>query len=127
MPPIWLLSLVARTGIPTRFQRAASWLVMVAFAAIVVALLIGAFHVWLSNQRSDAIEGDRALSAAEANAIEARAEAVASANMVEQVRNDTINEKEVRDEVRKGDASSAGPGVRGVLDRVREQQAAGRR
>ena len=127
MIPTFLLSLVARTGIPARFQRAASWLVMVAFTAIVVALLIGAFHVWLGKQRTEAIQGDRALSAAEANTIAARAEAIASANMVEQVRNDTINDEELHHEVRKGDDRAVGPGTAAVLNKLRQQQAEGRR
>ena len=125
--PAWLLALVARADIPARFQRAASWLVMVAFAAIVVACLIGAFHVWLGKQRTEAVQGDRALSAAEANTIAARAEAIASANMVEQVRNDTINDEELHHEVRKGDDRAVGPGTAAVLDRLRQQQAENRR
>lgn len=127
MSPVWLLSLLARAGVPARFQRAASWLAMVAFAAIVVALLIGTFHVWLGKQRTEAIQGDRALSAAEANTIAAQAEAAASANMVEQVRTDTINDEELHDEVRKGDDRAIGPGTTAVLDRLRQQQASSRR
>lgn len=125
--PIWLISIIAHTGLPQRFQRVAAWIAAAAFFALVAGLLVLAFRSWVSNQRTEAVQGDRALSAAEANTIAARAEAVASANMVEQVRTDTINDEELHHEVRKGDDRAVGPGTAAVLDRLRQQQATGRR
>jgi len=127
MMPVWLISIIARTGVPQRFQRVAAWIAGVAFLALVAGLLVLAFCSWVSNQRTEAVKGDRALSAAEANTIAARAEAIASANMVEQVRTDTINDEELHHEVRKGDDRAVGPGTIAVLDRLRQQQAEGSR
>jgi len=124
---LWLVSVAARVGVPERLQRVAAWVAVVVAALALVAAGVAFVTWWIGNERTEAVQGDRALSAAEANTIAARAEAIASANMVEQVRNDTINDEELHHEVRKGDDRAVGPGTAAVLDRLRQQQASGRR
>jgi len=124
---LWLVSVAARVGVPERLQRVAAWVAVVVAALALVAAGVAFVTWWIGNERTEAVQGDRALSAAEANTIAARAEAIASANMVEQVRNDTINDEELHHEVRKGDDRDVGPGTAAVLDRLRQQQASGRR
>jgi len=124
---LWLVSVAARVGVPERLQRAAAWVAVVVVSLAIAAAGVAFIRWWINNERTEAVQGDRALSAAEANTIAARAEAMASANMVEQVRNDTINDEELHHEVRKGDDRAVGPGTAAVLDRLRQQQAENRR
>ena len=123
----FFFSLIVRAGVPQRFQRAVAWAIVLIASLAIVAAGVAFATWWLNKQRTEAVQGDRALSSAEANTIAARAEAIASANMVEQVRNDTINDEELHHEVRKGDERAVGPGTAAVLDKLRQQQAEGRR
>ena len=126
--PVFLLSLVARTGIPARFQRLAAWAAAIAFAALVVALLALAFRGWLHNREQTAVTLDRQDVTIEAANRVINATSAATVNQM--ARDDAFadDQEELRHDAQANStADPVGPGVRSVLDRMREQQSASRR
>lgn len=127
MIPPFLVLLMARTGVPARLQRLAAGIAMLAFFALVIGLLLLGIRNHIQAGKDEAVALDRSdISAAVSNRIIA-ADRAASANEAERAATDLQNEKEIDRAVEKADNSTAGAGVRSVLERVREQQAAGRR
>jgi hypothetical protein len=123
-----IVPLILRAGVPQRFARLAAWIV----AAVVLAALCGAavamFREWVSAGKEEAVRIDQQDVTIEAANLVINATSAATANQME--RDDAFQneQEELRHEAdTKSDASSAGPGVQSVLDRMREQQAAGRR
>lgn len=121
MPPFWLLTLVLKAGVPSRFAKAASYLVAVAAFAAIAGLAVAGFHHWVSGQQQKAVELDRAdISAAVANrVIEADRSANVNATVAAEIEHQ--NEKEL------DNAASGNDPVRSVLERMRAQQRAGAR
>ncbi len=127
MIPLFLVQMVARTGIPARFQRIAAGIAMLLFFVLVIGLLVVAVRNHIQTGKDEAVALDRSdISAAVSNRI-IEADRAASANEIERDETDTQNEKEIDRAVEKADNSTAGAGVAAVMQRVREQQAAGRR
>jgi hypothetical protein len=126
--PLIILTLLQRTGIPARFTKALAWLL---FALIVVGLYwaaLAAFRGWVVDGKEEAVAIDRSDIVAEASNRVINATSAATANQM--ARDDAFDnsQEELQHEAdTKSDASSVGPGVQSVLDRMREQQAAGRR
>jgi hypothetical protein len=126
--PVFILTLLARTGIPARFTKFLAWLL---FALIVVGLCwaaLAAFRGWVADGKEEAVAIDRSDITIEAANRVINATSAATANQM--ARDDAFDnsQEELQHEAdTKSDASSVGPGVQSVLDRMREQQAAGRR
>lgn len=126
--PVLILSFLARSGIPARFTKAVAWLL---FALIVVGLLwlaVAAFRGWVADGKEQAVAVDRADVTLEAANLVINATSAATSNQI--ARDDAFAEdqKELQNVVdTKGTADPVGPAVSGVLQRVRQQQAAGRR
>jgi CobQ-like glutamine amidotransferase family enzyme len=127
----FLIPLLLRAGLPSRFGKAAAWIVTVllAFGLIVGGVLI-LRSVARSHDKSVASEAvtsrDRDLSLEAYNMVVTAGENAT----VNQMARDEIaadNQKELRDEAAKGDATAVGPGTAAVLQRMRDQQAARRR
>ncbi|WP_426261583.1 hypothetical protein [Sphingomonas sp. DC1100-1] len=124
----FLLPYIARIGVPQRLQRAAAWLIALIIAAAIAALCVWAFWRWVGHREQRAVQADRVdVTMEAANRVIAATEA-ADVNQVARDERAQDNAKELQREVdTKGSDDVAGPAVSGVLDRVRQQQAAGRR
>ena len=123
----FLIALLARWGLSQRVARAGAVL-CIAVAALACAALLGTLIKGCVREREEtAVALDRTdISAAVMNRV-VEAERAASANEAARIERDALNNKELTDEAAKGDGRVVGPGVVSVLDRMREQQAAGRR
>ncbi len=127
MTPVWLLSIVARTGIPARLQKSAAMIVTILMFLAVVALIVTGIRHALADQRHEAVTLDRAAIDAEVAGMALGAEQGATRNQMVRDEIAADNEKEIDREVDKGDARAVGPGTAAVLQRMRDQQVAGRR
>ena len=123
-----LIPYIARIGVPQRLQRAAAWVVALIIAAAIAALCVWAFWRWVGHREQQAVQADRVdVTMEAANRVIAATEA-ADVNQAARDERAQDNAKELQREVdTKGTDDVAGPAVSGVLDRVRQQQAAGRR
>lgn len=126
--PLFLISLVTRAGIPQRFARVAAWIV----AGIIVLALCGAaialLREWVAQGKEEAVRVNQQDVTIEAANLVINASSAATANQMEH--NDAFanSQEELRDEVAtKGTADPVGPATASVLERMRQQQAAGRR
>ena len=124
----FLIPYIARIGVPQRLQRAAAWAVALIIAAAIAALCVWAFWRWVGHREQKAVQADRVdVTMEAANRVIAATEA-ADVNQAARDERAQENSKELQREVdTKGTDDVAGPAVSGVLDRVRQQQAAGRR
>lgn len=126
--PIFILTLLGRSGIPARFTKALAWLL---FALVVLALcwaVLAHFRAWIADGKEQAVAVDRSDVTIEAANLVINATSAATANQM--ARDDAFAEdqKELQNVVdTKGTADPVGPATAGVLARMREQQAAGRR
>lgn len=123
-----IVPLILRAGVPQRFARIAAWIV----AGIIVLALCGAavalFREWIAHGKEEAVRVDQQDVTIEAANLVINASSAATANQME--RDDAFAEqqKELQNVVdTKGTDDRAGPATVGVLQRVRDQQAAGRR
>lgn len=124
----FLLPYIARIGVPQRLQRFAAWGAALIIAAVIAALCVWAFWRWVGHREQRAVQADRVdVTMEAANRVIAATEA-ADVNQAARDERAQDNSKELQREVdTKGTDDVAGPAVSGVLDRVRQQQAAGRR
>lgn len=126
--PVFLITLLARSGIPARYTKALAWLL---FALIVAGLCwaaVAAFRGWVADGKEQAVAVDRSDVTIEAANLVINATSAATTNQM--ARDDAFAEdqKELQNVVdTKGTADPVGPATAGVLARMREQQAAGRR
>lgn len=126
--PVFILTLLARSGIPTRFTKALAWLL---FALVVLALcwaVLAHFRAWIADGKEQAVAVDRSDVTIEAANLVINATSAATANQM--ARDDAFQDaqEELQREVdTKGSDTDPGPAVSRVLQRMREQQAAGRR
>ncbi len=126
--PLFLISLVTRAGVPQRFARIAAWIV----AGILILALCGAalamFREWIAHGKEEAVRVDQQDVTIEAANRVIAASSAATANQMERDDAFANSQEELRDEVAtKGTADPVGPATAGVLERMRQQQAAGRR
>jgi hypothetical protein len=126
--PLFLISLVTRAGVPQRFARIAAWIV----AGIIVLALCGAavalFREWIAHGKEEAVRVDQQDVTIEAANLVINASSAATANQMERDDAFANSQEELRDEVAtKGTADPVGPATASVLERMRQQQAAGRR
>lgn len=122
-----LLPLIARVGVPERFQRALAWMVAIIIAAAIVALLIWAFWRWVGHREDAAVKADRVDVTIEAAQRVINATETADQNQMARDEAAATADKELSHEAAKGDDSAVGVGTRSVLERMRQQQAQGRR
>jgi hypothetical protein len=126
--PLIILTLLQRTGIPARFTKLLAWLL---FALIVVGLCwaaLTAFRGWVADGKEEAVALDRSDIVAEASNRVINATSAATANQM--ARDDAFqnDQEELQSEVQtKGTDDPVGPATAGVLAKLREQQASGRR
>lgn len=125
--PLWIISIIARTGIPSRFQRLAAWLTILALIVLAIVGIRAAWHAHNANVAETAVRVDRADAVAEATNRVLAADREATANDMVRREQASENDKEIDREAAKGDDRAVGPGTASVLARMREQQAAGRR
>ena len=126
--PVFLLTLIAKTGIPARFAKLAAWALAVLVAVALCCLAV----VWLENRvqagKDDAVALDRADITVEASNRVIAATSAATANQMASDDAFAEDQKELRHEAdTKSNTNSVGPGVQSVLDGMRKQQEAGRR
>ena len=123
----FLIPYIARIGVPQRLQRAAAWLVAIIIMLVIASLCVWAFWRWVGHREQRAVQADRVdVTMEAANRVIAATEA-ADVNQAARDEVDATNDKELSHEATKGDGSAVGVGTRSVLERMREQQAAGRR
>jgi hypothetical protein len=126
--PLILLKLAMRFGVPDRFRKLAAGAIGVVAILIVIGLGYCAFEYWFAkhdyaviNKYRDAANGEAAT----------RAEVAGMAATADQMGRDanfqTAQEELKNEVVQKGTDAPAGPATAGVLARMRQQQAAGRR
>lgn len=123
-----IVPLILRAGVPQRFARIAAWIV----AGVVVLVLCGAavamFREWIANGKEEAVALDRSDIMIEASNRVIAATSAATGNQMERDNAFANDQQELRYESdTKSNTNSVGPGVQSVLDRMREQQKAGRR
>lgn len=118
-----ILPIVARIGVPSRWQKAAAWALAVLLAAVIAAAVVWAFWHWVGKREDQAVQLDRADMTAEAANRVIEADRAADANQMARDEQAAQADKELSHEAVRND----GAAVRSVLERMREQQAAGRR
>lgn len=118
-----IIPIVASLGVPSRWQKAAAWVLSALVAALIVALIVWAFWQWVGTREEQAVQLDRADMTAEAANRVIEADRAADAKQMARDEQAAVNDKELSHEAVRND----GAAVRGVLERMREQQAAGRR
>lgn len=123
-----IVPLILRAGVPQRFARVAAWIV----ACILILALCGAavamFWEWIAHGKEEAVRVDQQDVTIEAANRVIAASSAATANQMERDEAFANSQEELRDEVAtKGTVDPVGPATAGVLDRMRQQQAAGRR
>jgi len=126
--PLFLISLVARAGVPQRFARIAAWIV----AGIIVLALCGAaialFREWIAHGKEEAVRVNQQDVTIEAANLVINASSAATANQMERDDAFAEDQKELQNVVdTKGTQDPVGPAVGGLMRRLREQQEAGRR
>lgn len=126
--PLFLISLVTRAGVPQRFARIAAWIV----AGILILALCGAalamFREWIAHGKEEAVRVDQQdVTIAAANLV-INASSAATANQMERDEAFGLSQQELRDAaVTQSTSNAVGPGVQSVIERMRQQQATGRR
>lgn len=123
--PIFLIDLILKTGIPSRFAKAAAWVAVAIAFAIAIALIWLAAHAWLDKQRTDAVTLDRADITAEVANRVIEADRSANANATQAAAIEQQNEKELDDAIAQPNANTSH--TTSVLERMRAQQRAGQR
>lgn len=123
-----IIPLVLRAGVPQRFARVAAWIA----AAVVVLVLcwaaVAVFREWIATGKEEAVALDRSDIMIEASNRVIAATSAATVNQMERDDAFANDQQELRYESdTKSNTNSVGPGVQSVLDRMREQQKAGRR
>lgn len=127
----FLIPLLLRVGIPSRFGKVAAWAVTALGAVLLLTGCVLALQ-WVIRSHDDAVATeavavrDKDLSLESYNIVQAAAE---RADVNQAARDDvaTNNAKEIDREAAKGNDTVVGIGTRSVLERMREQQATGRR
>lgn len=126
--PIWLISIVARAGVPQRLQRVAAGAAAALFFAFLFAAAVFGVRAWLHGREQTAVKIDRYDATAEAAKRVLAADRAATANQIDRDQVFANSQEGLRDEVRtKGTAAAVGPATVGVLERMRRDQQAGRR
>lgn len=123
-----IIPLVLRAGVPQRFARVAAWIA----AAVVVVVLcwaaVAMFREWIATGKEEAVAINQKDVTIEAANLVINATSAATANQMERDEAFANDQQELRYESdTKSNTNSVGPGTSAVLDRMRKQQAAGRR
>lgn len=124
-----LLLLVARLGVPTRLQRLVAWALLLAIVAAAAVAAVAWWRQTIRQERAEAVQADRDAFAAEWANQQAQASAIADQSLANTQAADRQNEKELQRDIDAAAPSNGavGPVTGSVLERVRQQQSAGRR
>lgn len=125
----FLLPLVARMGIPARLQRIVAWVLVLALVALAAIALAGWWRSTVRQERAEAVQADRDAANLDALRQATNASDVADMGLQNTQAQDRQNEKELQREIDAAAPSNGavGPVTGSVLERLRQQQAAGRR
>lgn len=125
----FLIPLVARMGVPARLQRIVAWVLVLAVIALAAIALATWWRSTVRQERAEAVQADR--DAANLDALEQvkNASAIADQSLANTQAQDRQNEKELQRDIDAAAPSNGavGPVTGSVLERLRQQQAAGRR
>jgi hypothetical protein len=124
----WLADILISRGVSRRLAPVLAWTAAAVVAIAVVLAVRSAFAGWLDDERTEAVTShDKDVTIEAANRVIV-AERAATANQTANASVFANAQEELHDEARdKGTTAPVGPGVQSVLDRMRAQQAAGRR
>lgn len=125
----FLIPIAARIGIPTRLQRTAAWVMAAAVLALLATAAIVWFRATIRHERAEAVKADQDAFNANVLQQDRNASDIADAALENTQAADRQNEKELQREI---DAAAPSNGAVGnitvsVLERLRQQQSAGRR
>lgn len=121
MIPAFLAALSPRT------RRLAYYGLVILLIGSAALLIAKCAQDWVEDGKEQAVHIDRLDAVTEATNRVLAADREASANQMERDQIAADNDKELVREVSKGDGRDVGPGTAAVLERMRRQQAAGRR
>jgi len=114
-------------GIGTFVRGIPAWVWAVIAVPIVMALLVLLIIHWTDARVEQAVQVDRNEAQIEIRGRQLEAERTATYEKEQRDQAAAVATQELRNEVAKGVAEPVGPGVRSVLERMREQQTKGRR
>lgn len=122
-----LAVLFARLGVAERLRGPLTIVAALIAVCLCVALLARCAGGYVEDERREAVQVNIAEAAALATKQVRAAEEAATVNAIERDAKFANAQEELNVEVRKGTDDRAGPAVSGVLERMRKQQAEGRR
>jgi hypothetical protein len=122
--PVFILTAIGYV----RGSKAAQWTLVAIGAALLCWAAVAAFRAWVANGKDEAVSLSQKDVTIEAANLVINASSAATANQMERDDAFANSQEELRDEVAtKGTADPVGPATASVLERMRQQQAAGRR
>lgn len=125
----FLIPLAARIGIPARLQKAAAWGMALVVLALLAIAVIAWFRATIRHERAEAVKADQDASNINVLKDVQNATNVANVRLENTQATDRQNEKELQRDIDAAAPSNGavGPVTGGVLERLRQQQSAGRR
>lgn len=130
MPIAWLLPLIARAGVPERFQKLAAYAALILGIIVLCGLVAAAWALIVHRHDKQVIQNHDTVQAAQVTSAELTAERTAEANdaVRQQTRAaETQDLNAARDEAIRSHpdetAKQAGPATAAALDRLRRQAA----
>ncbi len=119
--------LLTAVGIAERYRGPLLLVLGLVLLVLATALLARCAGVWIAGERDEAVQIDRADTVAEAANIVLGADRAATANQIERDAAFANSQEELEDVAREADnGAGVGPATSAVLERLRQQQAAGR-
>jgi len=123
-----IIPLVLRAGVPQRFARIAAWIAAAAIVLLLCWAAVAMFREWIATGKEEAVSLNQKDVTIEAANLVINASSAATANQMERDDAFANDQQELRyGSDTKSNTNSVGPGTSAVLDRMRKQQAAGRR
>lgn len=123
-----MIALLARLGVAERYRGVLAIMIGLVLLVAATALLSRCAASWVAGERDEAVQVDRADAVSEATTRVLAADRGATANQVERDTAFQNLQEELEDVAREADnGAGVGPATSSVLERMREQQAAGRR
>lgn len=123
-----MMRLLAAVGVAERYRGPLLLVLGLVLLVLATALLARCAGMWVAGERDKAVRLDRGDAVAEAANIVLGAERTATANQIERDAAFANSQEELKDVAREADnGAGVGPATSAVLERLRQQQAAGRR
>lgn len=122
-----MIRLFAALGISERYRGPVLLVLGLVLLVLGTALLARCASLWVADERDEAVRLDRGDAVAEAANIVLGAERAATANQIERDAAFANSQEELKDVAREADkGAGVGPATSAVLERLRQQQDAGR-